>query len=154
MAGRRCVLALVVLATTCGLLVSAAYARRDTATSQATVKVAKSKFGQILVDGQGRSLYIFTPDTADQIECASAHYYRCSKTWRPLLTKGKPHAGPGVSSRLLGTVKRTDPSGLQVTYNGHPPYRSSFDKKAGDVVGQGFASLWYLLSPNGAAVKK
>ncbi len=62
-----------------------------------------------------------------------------------------------VNARLLGTVRRTKPAGLQVTYNGHPLYflaDSPADKKPGDVNGQGFISQWWVVSPTGNAIKK
>ena len=138
------------------LAVATASGRREgnatQATSQATVKVAQSKLGRILVDGRGRPLYVYMVETSGSPVCSTDDH--CTTLWLPLLTKGKPHAGQGVSTRLLGTVQRTKPSGLQVTYNGHPLYRYQGDTKAGDTGGQGFYSNWYVLSPKGAVIKK
>jgi predicted lipoprotein with Yx(FWY)xxD motif len=44
-----------------------------------------------------------------------------SDDWPALTSKGRPHAGPGVSQKLLGTVYRRG-IGDQVTYAGHPLY--------------------------------
>jgi predicted lipoprotein with Yx(FWY)xxD motif len=41
-----------------------------------------------------------------------------------------------------------------VTYAGHPLYYYAGDKKAGDLNGQGFVSIWYVVSPKGTAIKK
>jgi len=139
-----------------GVVTSAAWAgsngNETRAVAQATIKVAKSPLGTILVDGNGRTLYMTPLDTPGQIRCTTAE--NCTKLWAPLLTTAKPHAGPGVSAGLLGTIKRTKPPGIQVTYNGHPLYRYTGDLKPGDLNGQGFFSNWYVLSPKGAVIKK
>lgn len=44
-----------------------------------------------------------------------------SDDWPALTTKGPPRAGPGVETRLLGTVARKG-IGNQITYAGHPLY--------------------------------
>src|ERR1700688_388844 len=66
------------------------------ATGGATVKIAKSKLGSILVDSRGITLYDFPPDKMATSTC----YGACAALWPPLLTKGKPHAGPGVKAAL------------------------------------------------------
>ena len=140
-----------------GLAISAASAKRQGSASQAasraTLKVAQSKqLGRFLVDGRGRSLYLFLEDKAGRIVC-TATYASCTKLWPPFLTSGKPRAGQGVNPRLLGTVRRTKPAGLQVTYNRHPLYFYSSDVKAGQTKGQGFFAAWYVVSPTGRAIK-
>ena len=55
---------------------------------------------------------------------------------------------------MLATTKRSD-GGTQITYNGHPLYLYSGDKKPGDTNGQGlntFGGLWYVLSSSGDEV--
>jgi predicted lipoprotein with Yx(FWY)xxD motif len=140
-----------------GLAISAASAKREGSASQgasrATVKVAQSKLGRILVDGRGRTLYLYPGETASRIVC-KADFLSCTRLWPPFLTKGKPRAGQGVNARLLDTVRRTKPAGLQVTYNRHPLYFYSADAKAGDTLGQAYYALWYVVSPKGRAIKK
>jgi predicted lipoprotein with Yx(FWY)xxD motif len=46
---------------------------------------------------------------------------RCAGVWLPVLTSGRPEAGPGVHQRAIGTIKRPDGT-RQVTYRGHPLY--------------------------------
>ena len=124
--------------------------------SPATVNVAQSKLGRILVDAKGRTLYLYGSETARNILC-TATLLDCTRLWPPLLASGKPTAGPGVEARLLGTAKRTKPAGTQVTYNGHPLYRCACDKKPGDTAGQGFGATsggWYVVSPKGTPIRK
>ena len=114
---------------------------------QGTVDVAASSLGQILVDDQGRTLYMFQKDMGAQSECTGA----CASAWPPLLATGTPTVGSGASASALGTTARSD-GGTQVIYNGHPVYTFSQDQKAGDTNGEGltaFGGSWFVLSPSG-----
>jgi predicted lipoprotein with Yx(FWY)xxD motif len=115
----------------------------------ATVKVANSADGQILVDGSGRTLYLFEADKGTVSSCNGA----CATAWPPETTTGTPQA-TGVSASMVGESTRADKS-TQVTVGGHPLYYFADDTKAGDINGQGvnaFGGLWYLVGPSGAAV--
>jgi len=157
MAGRRGISVIALLGlVACSLIVSTALATRDDrsaqATSQAIVKTAPSRLGRILVDAHGRTLYLWTSDRANRSSCLSD--FGCPTYWPPLLTAGKPRAGSGVNARLLGTIHRTRPAGLQVTYNGHPLYYDAADTSPGDIKGQGQINEWYAVSPAGKPIKK
>jgi len=54
-------------------------------------------------------------------ESARACQRYCALIWPPVLTSGRPEAGPGVNQRALGVVVRPDGS-RQVTYKGKPLY--------------------------------
>jgi predicted lipoprotein with Yx(FWY)xxD motif len=115
----------------------------------ATVQAKSSGLGQILVDGSGRTLYLFKADTGTTSHCNGA----CAAAWPPDTTNGKPMAG-GVSSTLLGTTTRSDHT-TQVTYQGHPLYYFAHDANPGEANGQGinaFGGLWFVLAPNGTAI--
>jgi predicted lipoprotein with Yx(FWY)xxD motif len=115
----------------------------------ATVAVADNpKVGSILVDAQGRTLYLFEKDESTESYCNG----NCAKVWPPYTTKGAPKAGNGATASKLGTLKRDDGS-TQVTYNGSPLYLYVSDKKAGDAKGNEldqFGAEWYAMQPNGA----
>jgi predicted lipoprotein with Yx(FWY)xxD motif len=116
----------------------------------AVVKVAKSPDGRILVDSKGITLYDFVADKGTKSVC----YGACAALWPPLITKGKPVAGPGVRASLLGTTKRKDGK-LEVTYNGHPLYYFVTDRKPGQTTGQGvnqFGGPWWVISPAGKEI--
>ena len=100
--------------------------------------------GSFLVDSMGMTLYVFTKDTPGTSTC----YGICATYWPPLLTNGMPVAGAGVTDSMLGTTTRTDGS-VQVTYNGWPLYHFSKDKAAGDTMGEGVQSTWYVMNPDG-----
>lgn len=144
------------------LLVPLASAEKAAVPANALVKVAFNKTLKkpILVDARGFTLYMYSTDSPGTSYCYNDPTYHCSKAWPPLLTKGKPRAGRGAKAALLGTAKRTG-GGLQVTYKGHPLYTNagapSFglvaDKKPGDVNGQRFLEIWWVLSPAGTPVR-
>jgi predicted lipoprotein with Yx(FWY)xxD motif len=134
--------------TTTGASVpGASSAPSSTSASSGTVDLAKRSLGPILIDSQGRTLYLWQADTGAKSTCTGA----CASAWPPLLTTGTPTAGSGVSSSLLGTTKRANGS-EQVTYSGHPLYRFAGDTGSRQTNGQGstgFGALWYVLSPRG-----
>ena len=88
------------------------------ASGSATVEVQKTKIGKVITDKRGHTLYMFRADHGT----VSACYGKCARFWPPLTTVGKPVAGPGVKTALLGTTKRKDGK-LQVTYKRHPALR-------------------------------
>jgi len=119
--------------------------------SSATVSVAdNSGLGKILVDSQGRTLYLFQQDSGTKSTCSGG----CATAWPPLRASGKPTAGGGAKASLLGTTTRSD-GRPQITYDGHPLYGYQGDSKAGDTNGQGltaFGGAWFVVSPAGQAV--
>jgi predicted lipoprotein with Yx(FWY)xxD motif len=126
---------------------AASSAPSPTSTLSGTIDLAKSSLGPILIDSQGRTLYLWQADTGAKSTCTGA----CATAWPPLVTTGKPTAGTGVTSSLLGTTKRANGT-EQVTYNAHPLYRFAGDTAPGQTNGQGsrgFGALWYVLSQQG-----
>ena len=117
----------------------------------ATVRVAKTNLGKVLVNSKGRTLYMFQADQGTTSACNDA----CAVNWPPL-ENAAPKAGKGAKSSLLATSTRADGK-AQVVYNGHPLYTFQADTKAGNTKGQGvnaFGGLWYAVSSAGNAVTK
>jgi predicted lipoprotein with Yx(FWY)xxD motif len=115
-----------------------------------TLEVASSSLGQILVDSQGHTLYLFQKDSGPTSTCTGA----CAVAWPPLRATNQPTAGTGVNASLIGTTPRSD-GGPQVTYNGHPLYLFIQDQNPGDTKGQGvnaFGAKWFALSAAGNQV--
>ena len=116
----------------------------------ATVDVASTGLGDVLVDSQGRTLYLFKADNGTTSECSG----ECATNWPPVEVTSAPTAGKGADESMVGTTKRSDGK-TQVTYNGHPVYAFQGDKKAGDTNGEGvvaFGAGWFALSPAGDQV--
>jgi predicted lipoprotein with Yx(FWY)xxD motif len=130
---------------------AAAVASAHRATSATRVGVASSRLGRIVVDGKGRTLYLFEKDTSRRSACSG----QCAQYWPPLLTHGAPVAHAGVKQSLLGKIRRSDGT-QQVTYAGHPLYRYIGDSKAGQTNGEGsqeFGAGWDVLSPSGKKIE-
>lgn len=104
-----------------------------------------AKFGKVLTDGAGKTLYRFDEDTAEPPK--SSCDGDCAKTWPPV-PAGDVTAGAGIDKALLGEVTRSDGS-KQLTIGGWPAYRYAKDAKAGDITGQGVGGKWYALAPDG-----
>jgi predicted lipoprotein with Yx(FWY)xxD motif len=120
--------------------------------STTTLKVGKTALGRILVDGRGRTLYMFAADKGKTSVC----YGKCAAFWPPLITGSRHVAATGLKASLLGTTTRKGGT-LQVTYAGHPLYLFVKDSKAGQTTGQGVnavGGLWWVVSPTGAVIKK
>jgi predicted lipoprotein with Yx(FWY)xxD motif len=114
------------------------------------VGVASSGLGRILVDGRGRTLYLFAKDKQGKSACTG----QCATFWPPLIASGKPIAAAGAKATLLGTTKRPD-GRLQVTYNHHPLYTFVKDVRKGQTNGEAvdaFGAEWYALSAAGVMV--
>jgi predicted lipoprotein with Yx(FWY)xxD motif len=115
-----------------------------------TVKVMQTQYGRVLVDGNGRALYLFTRDRAPTSQC----YRACAGNWPPFLTTGTPAAGIDAQAGLLGTTRRRD-GATQVTYRGHPLYYYVGDHHPGEVLCQAveeFGGFWYVVTRRGSAV--
>lgn len=113
-----------------------------------TLSVTDSPLGEILVDGNGMTLYLFTRDSqgADASVCEG----ECLVNWPPLL--GEPTAGEGADDSKLGSFTRADGS-VQATYNGWPLYYWVQDSAPGDTTGQGVQGVWFVLDRDGDAVE-
>ena len=144
------VLPLAALLGVIAFLAAVAVARG--ATQTATVSLRTTRLGMVLVNASGHTLYLFGLDKNGKSACSAS----CATYWPPLLSHGKPTAGRGVKVSLLGTTKRSNGS-LQVTYNRHPLYTFSLDKRAGQTSGEGsvaFGGKWDAVSAKGTAVLK
>jgi len=145
-------LTLTVLLGAIGFLLGAGSIGLSATRTGATVDLRKTKLGPVLVNSKGHTFYLFKKDRNGKSSCSGS----CATFWPPLLKHGKLTAGSGVKASLLGTTRRSNGS-LQVTYNKHPLYTYTLDKKAGQTNGEGilaFGANWYAVSAKGRAVVK
>jgi predicted lipoprotein with Yx(FWY)xxD motif len=117
------------------------------ADAAATIALAKTPLGSVVVDADGHTLYLFTKDTPAASACAGA----CAQTWPAATADGAPTAGKGLDGSKLATAAAAD-GRPQVTYGGHRLYRYAPDKKAGDVGGQGIGGVWFVVGADGDAM--
>jgi predicted lipoprotein with Yx(FWY)xxD motif len=119
--------------------------------SGAVLGVASTSLGDVLVDGQGLTVYMLTADSPKHSSCSSD----CLEYWPPVAA---PSSGaPSVSgiSATLDVTKSTSGESM-LTANGWPLYTFANDQAPGDVNGEGvqtFGGTWYALSPAGQPIK-
>jgi predicted lipoprotein with Yx(FWY)xxD motif len=111
------------------------------------VRVARTKVGRVLVNGQGRTLYLFLKDRYGKSTC----YGGCARVWPPAIASDTPRVGPDVAAAKLTTTGRKDHT-RQLVYNGHPLYTMSADTRPGEMEGQGFLGTWFVVSPAGRRI--
>ncbi len=110
--------------------------------------------GYVLVDGRGRTLYMFVPDKRKRVTCVRV----CAAVWPPVkLPRGAKAVAVGrAKASLLGS----DPSpagGRVVTYARWPLYTYVSDTRPGVATGQAVdlnGGLWYVLTPTGKLIRK
>lgn len=113
--------------------------------------------GQVLVDGNGFSLYDFSGDAFEAVTgCqlptnVSPSGAPCTSVWKPVLATGPLVGTNGVITSKLGTEDRPG-IGTQVTYAGEPLYRFVIDTAPGQTNGQdvsAFHGVFRLVSVHG-----
>jgi predicted lipoprotein with Yx(FWY)xxD motif len=119
------------------------------AAAKVELETQNGPLGSYLTDSTGKSIYLFTSDSATSSSCSGA----CLQFWPAVLAKGTVESSGNVSGKI-STITRSDGT-KQVVYAGHPLYYFSQDSKPGDVAGQGrddFGAKWWLLTPAGQAI--
>ncbi len=107
-----------------------------------------SPLGTHVVDGQGRTLYVFTADPDGERTCTG----ECLQTWPIFSTDDEvPTVDGQVREELVGTIPGED-GGRQVTYNDRPLYYYAGDEEVGDLEGHGVAGEWFVVATEGIPV--
>jgi predicted lipoprotein with Yx(FWY)xxD motif len=112
-----------------------------------------SGLGMVVVDGNGRTVYLLTSAAQKNVPCDDAS--GCTKVWPDLpLPDGTSGAtaGPGLQQSLLGTMKLSDGQ-TYPTYGGYLMYEFTGDTGPAQSHGQGitsFGGTWYAITPAGA----
>jgi predicted lipoprotein with Yx(FWY)xxD motif len=109
------------------------------------VHVANTDLGSILVDPDGFTLYIFTVDDEGESAC----YDSCAELWPPVPAETAISAE--LDASMFGSTERTDGPD-QLTVNGMPLYLYTPDTSPGDVLGQGFNDVWFVVDADGNMV--
>ena len=115
--------------------------------SGVTVTIGSTDLGDVMVDGEGHTLYVFTPDGTGEPTCTDS----CAATWPPLISKGEPSI-EGIEDGVISTVETADGS-TQVTAAGQPLYIYAADAAPGDADGQGSGGKWYVVAKDGSLIK-
>jgi predicted lipoprotein with Yx(FWY)xxD motif len=110
-------------------------------TGTTTVALASSKFGKILVDSKGMTLYVDENDKPGKPACTGA----CLTAWPPVVAPASPTFGTGLTASKYSTIMLSDGT-KQLTVNGSPLYTWQGDKKAGDVTGQDTNGFYVVMA--------
>ncbi len=109
-----------------------------------------TSLGNVVVDGKGHTVYLFTKDTAGSGKSACTG--QCSSIWPAVTTTSATPTVQGVTGKV-GTITLADGT-KQVTLGGWPLYTFASDSSAGAVGGQGVMGIWWAVSPSGSKVTK
>jgi predicted lipoprotein with Yx(FWY)xxD motif len=149
------------LATTASLSVTSAASAGTSASVHGTamrpskvltaglVAIKVTKYGTVLADRSGHTLYELSTEAHGKIHCRVAG--GCVAAWPPLqITRGqKVGIGAGIKGKV-GTISRSSTT-LQVTFNGYPVYTFSGDSGKAQTHGENieaFGGLWDMLRPS------
>jgi predicted lipoprotein with Yx(FWY)xxD motif len=116
----------------------------------ATVGTTSGALGVYLVDGDGKTLYMYDPDEA--APGTSTCYDGCATAWPPLLTTGAATSTGTAAADKLSTITRTDGS-TQVVYGEYPLYYYAKDTAAGQTTGQAVGGKWWVVGADGEPIK-
>jgi predicted lipoprotein with Yx(FWY)xxD motif len=97
--------------------------------------------GDILVDGSGKTLYVFTKDVNGQSQCNAG----CLGNW-PIYYAPDIQPGPGIDINDFTTITRSDGS-QQTAYKGWPLYYYAGDDAAGETNGEAVQNVWFVAKP-------
>lgn len=101
-----------------------------------------AKFGTILTDKEGKTLYFFSTDVAGTANCTGA----CETIWPPYYS-ADASTDMNLNPVEVGEITRTDGK-KQSTYNGYPLYYYQNDAAAGEIKGDGVAGIWFVAKPD------
>jgi predicted lipoprotein with Yx(FWY)xxD motif/uncharacterized membrane protein YozB (DUF420 family) len=106
---------------------------------------AHPTLGNILVDGNGRTLYVYANDEPGWSNCVNA----CLNNWEVYVVDRNAALtlAQGLTGEL-GLVQRADGT-FQVMYNTQPLYRFVLDRRPGDASGNGAGNLWSVVRLSG-----
>jgi predicted lipoprotein with Yx(FWY)xxD motif len=101
-----------------------------------------TKFGLILTDSVGRTLYYFASDVTGSPSCNGS----CETTW-PVYYSANTSTDANLNAAGVGVVTRADGK-KQSTYKGYPLYYFKDDVTKGDVKGEGVGNVWFVAKPD------
>lgn len=113
-----------------------------------TLKTATVAGHTIVVDGEGKAVYVYTRDNpgATTSTCTGG----CASLWPAVTSAGAPTL-QGVTGKI-GSITGVNGK-QQITVNGMPIYYYAKDTAPGQVTGQGVANVWYVIGADGNMIQ-
>jgi predicted lipoprotein with Yx(FWY)xxD motif len=115
--------------------------------TNALVSTASTDLGDVLVNADGMTLYVFTNDTEGVSTCTGD----CAGTW-PALTVDSADLPEGLDAGIYSVATNEDGT-FQLAANDQPLYTFSGDTAAGDTNGQGIGGIWFVVGPDGQMIQ-
>lgn len=101
-----------------------------------------AKFGSVLTDKDGKTLYFFANDAAGTPTCTDG----CETAW-PLYYSADASTDLNLNKAEVGEVTRAD-GRKQSTYRGYPLYYYAGDASKGEIKGDGVGGIWFVAKPD------
>ena len=117
------------------------------AATDALVSTASTDLGDVLVNADGMTLYVFTNDTDGVSTCTGD----CAGTW-PAVSVDSADLPEGLDAAVYSVATNEDGS-FQLAANNQPLYTFSGDTAAGDTNGQGIGGIWFVVGPDGQMIQ-
>ena len=118
------------------------------APASVAVKTGTTALGRVLVGPEGRTLYGFTNDVANQSTCSGT----CATAWPPVIVSAGWQVAPGLDSGLFSTIVRADGQ-EQLTAGRWPLYYFAADAAPGDLNGQASGDVWFVVGRDARLVR-
>lgn len=103
--------------------------------------------GKVVVDGNGRTVYIFDKDTSGKSNCEGD----CLVKWLVVAAGDGTPQLDGIDASQVSTITRSDGS-KQLAIGGLPLYLFASDAKAGDAKGQAVGGVWWVVGADGKKI--
>ncbi|WP_457315989.1 COG4315 family predicted lipoprotein [Sinomonas sp. RB5] len=113
-----------------------------------TLKTATVAGHTVVVDGEGKAVYVYTRDNPGAT--ASACTGGCASLWPAVTSVGAPTL-QGVTGKI-GSITGVNGK-QQITVNGMPIYYYAKDTAPGQFNGQGVANVWYVIGADGTMIQ-
>jgi predicted lipoprotein with Yx(FWY)xxD motif len=133
---KKSLISFLVVAVVLVLATSGSFAQSD----YSVMTAENPGYGSYLVDGQGMSLYYFTKDAPGKSSCNGEP---CSSMW-PVFYTEKLMVSTDLDPTDFGVIIRADGK-MQTTFRGYPLYYFVKDMVAGDMKGQNFKNVWFVI---------
>lgn len=133
----------VVLCTALVLITACKKNNGETVIDKKGIQIATDvKFGSIVTDKDGKTLYFFSNDVSGIPTCTAG----CEAIW-PLYYSADASTDLNVNAADMGEITRAD-GRKQSTFKGYPLYYYATDAAVGDIKGDGVGGIWFVAKPD------
>jgi len=114
--------------------IAAAVMMTSAAMAMDPAKTMQTSAGEVFVDHNNMTLYVFDKDTSGVSNC----YDQCAANWPPFIAES------GAMAEGDWTLVERKDGSMMWAYDGMPLYTFVKDTKPGDVNGDGVGGVWHV----------